>query len=87
VAAIAEAHHGSVRVTSSVGRGSTFELVVPTTRETANGSEPPTVRSGQSSLSRTYGSDSPASATRRRAPASRRRASWWAGRCRPPARP
>jgi len=58
VAAIAEAHHGSVRVTSSVGRGSTFELVVPTTGETANGSEPSTVRSGKSSLSRTYGCDS-----------------------------
>jgi two-component system, OmpR family, sensor kinase len=55
VAAIAEAHHGSVRVTSSVGRGSTFELVVPTTAETADGSEPSTVRSGKSSLSRTYG--------------------------------
>lgn len=87
VAAIAEAHHGSVRVTSGVGRGSTFELVVPTTGETANGSEPSTVRSGKSSLSRTYGCDSRASATRRRAPASLRRASWWAGRCRPPARP
>ena len=58
VAAIAEAHHGSVRVTSSVGRGSTFELVVPTTGETVNGSEPSTVRSGKSSLSRTYGCDS-----------------------------
>jgi signal transduction histidine kinase len=60
VAAIAEAHHGSVRVTSGVGRGSTFELVVPTTGETANGSEPSTVRSGKSSLSRTYGCDSQA---------------------------
>jgi DNA topoisomerase VI subunit B len=58
VAAIAEAHHGSVRVTSSVGRGSTFELVVPTTGETPNGSEPSPVRSGKSSLSRTYGGDS-----------------------------
>src|SRR5580693_932584 len=58
VAAIAEAHHGSVRVTSRVGSGSTFELVVPTTGETANGSEPSTVRSGKSSLSRTYGCDS-----------------------------
>jgi len=58
VAAIAEAHHGSARVTSRVGRGSTFELVVPTTAETANGSEPSTVRSGKSSLSRTYGCDS-----------------------------
>jgi two-component system OmpR family sensor kinase len=53
VAAIAEAHHGSVRVTSDVGRGSTFELVVPTTGETVNGSEPSTVRSGKGSLSRT----------------------------------
>jgi two-component system, OmpR family, sensor kinase len=87
VAAIAEAHHGSVRVTSSVGRGSTFELVVPTTGETANGSEPSRVRSGKSSLSRTYGCYSRASATRRRAPASPRRASSWAGRCRPQARP
>ena len=75
VAAIAEAHHGSVRVTSSVGSGSTFELVMPTTGETSNGSEPSPVRSGKSSLSRTYGCDSRASATRRRAPASPRRAS------------
>jgi signal transduction histidine kinase len=29
-AAIAEAHHGSVRVNSTVGKGSTFELVIPT---------------------------------------------------------
>jgi signal transduction histidine kinase len=58
VAAIAEGHHGSVRVTSNVGDGSTFELVLPTTGETANGSEPSTVRSGKSSLSRTYGCDS-----------------------------
>jgi signal transduction histidine kinase len=28
-AAIAEAHHGSVRVTSTVGQGSTFELLIP----------------------------------------------------------
>jgi signal transduction histidine kinase len=75
VAAIAEAHHGSVRVTSSVGRGSTFEVVVPTTGETPNGAQSPTVRSGKSSLSRTYASDSRASATRRRAPAAPRRAS------------
>jgi signal transduction histidine kinase len=27
--AIAEAHHGSVRVTSTVGEGSTFELLIP----------------------------------------------------------
>ena len=30
VAAIAEAHHGSVRVHSTVGKGSTFELLIPT---------------------------------------------------------
>jgi signal transduction histidine kinase len=30
VAAIAEAHHGSVRVRSIVGEGSTFELLIPT---------------------------------------------------------
>lgn len=35
VVAIAEAHHGSVRVTSSVGHGSTFELVVPTAPKAA----------------------------------------------------
>jgi signal transduction histidine kinase len=29
VAAIAEAHHGSVRVNSTVGKGSTFELLIP----------------------------------------------------------
>jgi len=29
VAAIAEAHHGSVRVNSTVGEGSTFELLIP----------------------------------------------------------
>jgi signal transduction histidine kinase len=29
VAAIAEAHHGSVRVNSIVGKGSTFELLIP----------------------------------------------------------
>jgi signal transduction histidine kinase len=29
VAAIAEAHHGSVRVSSAVGTGSTFELLIP----------------------------------------------------------
>jgi two-component system, OmpR family, phosphate regulon sensor histidine kinase PhoR len=28
-AAITEAHHGSVRVTSTVGEGSTFELLIP----------------------------------------------------------
>jgi signal transduction histidine kinase len=31
VRAIAEAHHGSVRVRSTVGTGSTFELLVPVT--------------------------------------------------------
>ena len=31
VRAIAEAHHGSVRVSSTVGTGSTFELLVPVT--------------------------------------------------------
>jgi signal transduction histidine kinase len=30
VAAIAEAHHGSVRVHSTVGQGSTFEILIPT---------------------------------------------------------
>jgi signal transduction histidine kinase len=28
-AAIAEAHHGSVRVNSTVGKGATFELLIP----------------------------------------------------------
>ena len=32
VAAIAEAHHGSVRVNSTVGKGSTFELLIPAGR-------------------------------------------------------
>jgi signal transduction histidine kinase len=40
VAAIAEAHHGSVRVTSSVGHGSTFELLLPVTAKAANGAKP-----------------------------------------------
>jgi two-component system, OmpR family, sensor kinase len=35
VQAIAEAHHGSVRVRSTVGRGSTFELVLPTAQAPA----------------------------------------------------
>jgi len=88
VAAIAEAHHGSVRVSSHVGGGSTFELVVPVVPQTPNGTEPPPVRSEKISLLfRTSGRDSRASATRRRAPASPRPASWWAGRCHPPARP
>jgi signal transduction histidine kinase len=34
-AAIAEAHHGSVRVSSTVGKGSTFELVIPAGPEEA----------------------------------------------------
>ena len=54
VAAIVEAHNGSVRVTSAVGGGSTFELVIPTTAERAEEAEESTVRSGKSSLSRTY---------------------------------
>jgi len=29
VQAIAEAHHGTVRVHSASGRGSTFEMVIP----------------------------------------------------------
>jgi signal transduction histidine kinase len=37
-AAIAEAHHGSVRVHSTVGRGSTFELVIPARPGPAGGS-------------------------------------------------
>jgi signal transduction histidine kinase len=40
VAAIAEAHHGSVRVHSAVGEGSTFELVIPA-GPTANGDVSP----------------------------------------------
>jgi len=50
VAAIAEAHHGSVRVSSHVGRGSTFELVVPVAPQTPDGTEPPPVRSEKISL-------------------------------------
>jgi len=30
VQAIAEAHHGSVRVRSTSGQGATFEMVIPT---------------------------------------------------------
>jgi signal transduction histidine kinase len=36
-AAIAEAHHGSVRVNSTVGKGSTFELLIPAGPAAANG--------------------------------------------------
>jgi signal transduction histidine kinase len=35
VQAIAEAHHGSVRVHSTAGQGSTFELVLPTAQAPA----------------------------------------------------
>jgi signal transduction histidine kinase len=35
VQAIAEAHHGSVRVDSTVGQGSTFEMLIPLTEEQA----------------------------------------------------
>src|SRR5579863_1392868 len=37
VAAIAEAHHGSVRVQSTLGKGSTFELVIPMEPAAVNG--------------------------------------------------
>jgi two-component system, OmpR family, sensor kinase len=50
VAAIAEAHHGSVRVSSKLGGGATFELLLPAAAETADGAEPPAVRSGKISL-------------------------------------
>ena len=36
VKAIAEAHHGSVQVRSTVGRGSVFELLLPATMTTAS---------------------------------------------------
>jgi signal transduction histidine kinase len=36
-AAIAEAHHGSVRVNSTVGKGSTFELLIPAAGVNENG--------------------------------------------------
>src|SRR5580658_1416083 len=36
-AAIAEAHHGSVRVNSTVGKGSTFELLIPLGPAAVNG--------------------------------------------------
>ena len=45
VAAIAEAHHGSVRVTSSAGTGSTFELMVPTAPPSDRALETSTARS------------------------------------------
>src|SRR5712672_456492 len=43
VQAIAEAHHGSVRVRSTSGQGATFEMVIPTVAELAaeRGSSPP----------------------------------------------
>ncbi len=51
VAAIAEAHHGSVRVNSTVGEGSTFELLIPVGRAVngnAGASGPPSAgASGQ----------------------------------------
>jgi light-regulated signal transduction histidine kinase (bacteriophytochrome) len=50
VAAIAEAHHGSVRVNSKLGRGATFELLLPAAAEAADGAQSPAVRSGKSSL-------------------------------------
>jgi two-component system, OmpR family, sensor kinase len=50
VAAIAEAHHGSVRVNSKLGHGATFELLLPATAEAADGAQSPTVRSGKISL-------------------------------------
>jgi len=51
VAAIAEAHHGTARVRSTVGSGSTFELVVPTAGEAVGGAESSAVRSGKIFLS------------------------------------
>jgi len=36
-AAIAEAHHGSVRVNSAMGQGATFELLIPTAPTAVNG--------------------------------------------------
>lgn len=47
VAAIAEAHHGSVRVKSTVGAGSTFQLLVPTAAAVDVAAEASTVRSEQ----------------------------------------
>src|SRR5215831_18117299 len=45
VAAIAEAHHGSVRVKSTIGAGSTFQLLVPTAAEAEVAAESSTARS------------------------------------------
>jgi signal transduction histidine kinase len=45
VAAIAEAHHGSVRVKSTVGAGSTFQLVVPASPAADVAAETATARS------------------------------------------
>jgi signal transduction histidine kinase len=36
VKAIAEAHHGSVQVRSTIGKGSVFELLLPATMATAS---------------------------------------------------
>ena len=47
VAAIAEAHHGSVRVKSTIGAGSTFQLLVPAAPETQVAAESSTARSGK----------------------------------------
>jgi signal transduction histidine kinase len=45
-AAIAEAHHGSVRVRSTVGSGSTFELLIPAALEAAQAAPGPHASSG-----------------------------------------
>jgi len=45
VAAIAEAHHGSVRVKSTIGVGSTFQLLVPAAAEAEVAAQSSTVRS------------------------------------------
>jgi signal transduction histidine kinase len=45
VAAIAEAHHGSVRVKSTIGAGSTFQLLVPAAPEAEVAAESSTARS------------------------------------------
>jgi signal transduction histidine kinase len=44
VQAIAEAHHGTVRVHSTIGRGSVFELRLPAISPAMRGSEPVSVR-------------------------------------------